>query len=288
MNNGAQDSYRILDTDKKVVAYINTIKQKGIQVLAVDTEGEFNLHRYGEHVCLIQMYDRSEFVIIDPLSVRPESIKSLFEDPRILKIMYDASGDRTLLYRQHGIEINAILDLQPAVELLKFPKRDLGSVLHSALDVEKKPKAKFQKYDWMRRPIDPNAIAYALDDVRYLFELKEVLMEKIFHGGMLDDYQLRNIEIQTRQIVVEPTPGVFKRERYRKLSADGKKLFTALYDLRDRFARKLDLPPNSVISNDELFIVSSNRMRIDEIRFSKQISGKMAAAIKEELLGLNL
>ena len=98
------ETYTPLDTDAKVTSYMNSLRERNIRTIGVDTEGEFNLHRYGEHLCLIQVYDNTDFVLIDPIGLQPDTLRSFFES-KILKIMYDASGDRTLVYRKYGITI---------------------------------------------------------------------------------------------------------------------------------------------------------------------------------------
>ncbi len=274
--------YKYLDTDKKLVSYLHSLRERRITMVSVDIEGEFNLHNYGEHLCLVQIFDQDDFVLIDPQTVDINLIKGFFEDSKILKIMYDCSGDRTLLFRKYGIEVNSILDLAPAVELLGFQKKGLGAVLQNVLKHEEKPKKKFQKYNWMRRPIDKDALVYAIDDVKYLFSLKVELMNEIIRNGLLDDYIHRNIEIQTRPISLEFTPGVFKKDRFRKMKSHNKKLFKELFERRDYYAEQMDLPPNSVVSNENLFRLSLLQVKVGEVVFSRKMSGKNVNKIREE------
>ena len=168
--------YRFLNQDKQVRDYLTSLKERGVEVTAVDLEGEFNLHHYGEHLCLVQIFDGRDSVIIDPQTVRISLIKEFFEDSSLKKIFYDCSGDRTLLYRKYGISLNAVIDLLPAVELLELEKKGLGKVLTTVLGLEEKNKKKFQRYNWMKRPIREDALVYAIEDVKYLYELKERLM----------------------------------------------------------------------------------------------------------------
>ncbi len=65
--------------------------------MAADLEAEMNLHIYGEHFCLLQLYDGSRPAIVDPKSVSIDKIKAFLEDPAITKIFYDAASDRGLL-----------------------------------------------------------------------------------------------------------------------------------------------------------------------------------------------
>ena len=273
------ETYTPLDTDAKVTSYMNSLRERNIRTIGVDTEGEFNLHRYGEHLCLIQVYDNTDFVLIDPIGLQPDTLRSFFES-KILKIMYDASGDRTLVYRKYGITIATILDLLPAVELLELERKDLGSVTRAILSIDQKPKTNYQRYNWTRRPIEEGALGYAIDDVRYLFELKDALIGRVYKDGNLDDYIRRNIEVQTRPISADPVPGVLRKGRFRNLSSSAKKHFTAAFAIRDGFARDLDLPPNSVVSNDDLFRLAAKQMKAGDIRFSGRIKRELGERIR--------
>ena len=56
--------YTIIDNGKDLLAKLD--QWNGLERIAVDFEGEFNLHIYGEHLCLIQVYDGKSYYIIDP------------------------------------------------------------------------------------------------------------------------------------------------------------------------------------------------------------------------------
>ncbi len=271
-----------LDSDSKLKSYISSLRERGIERIALDLEGEYNLHCYGEHLCLIQVFDGQEFGLIDPFKVRISLIRDLLEDPNISKIMYDCSGDRTLLYRKYGIAVKAIEDLFPAAELLDLEKRNLSYVLTRFLKVEPKAKKKFQQYNWMRRPIDPEALDYALDDVRYLFELKTSLLAEVAAAGQLDEYEKRNADVQTREISLDPTPGLFKKNRFRNLPVKCQNLMKEFFEIREGYAERLDMPPNSVVSNEHLFSLAQGKMNPGDLTFARRVPSSAASRLIEE------
>jgi ribonuclease D len=59
-------NYIQINSDEELLKAIEVLNSK--ERIAVDFEGEFNLHVYGEHLCLIQVYDGDVFYIIDPRS----------------------------------------------------------------------------------------------------------------------------------------------------------------------------------------------------------------------------
>ena len=54
------NEYTLIDTSAEMTAYLARLRERQVSVIAVDLEGEFNLHAYGEHFCLLQVYDRRE------------------------------------------------------------------------------------------------------------------------------------------------------------------------------------------------------------------------------------
>ena len=276
------NQYRYLDTDNKVSDYLQSLKDRNISKLGVDLEGEYNLHHYGEHLCLVQIYDGFDSVIIDPQTVRISLIKQFFEDRDLQKIIYDCTGDRTLLFRRYGIAIHSVLDLLPAVELLEFDKKKLSSVLNRVLGLEEKNKKKFQRYNWMKRPVQEDALIYAMEDVKFLIELYDKLMGDLRSKGLYEEYQRINQEIQTRPISRKFIPGLFKKNRFKKLPPESRALMEKLFEIRDEYAERMDLPPNSVVSNEDLFSLSCGQMKAEEIRFSRQVNKSFFSPIQKD------
>ncbi len=119
-----------LKTDSEIYGYLDALDKHDRKIIAVDVEAECNLHCYGEHLCLIQIFDLENEIIIDPFKFKNgEGIKRLFEKRDLLKIMYDSLSDAALLDTAYGIKLKSVLDLRPAVTLLKYPKQSLAHVL---------------------------------------------------------------------------------------------------------------------------------------------------------------
>lgn len=283
---GAQimKTYTYIDTDAALSDYINGLKDRGTTEIALDIEGEFNLHVYGERFCLLQLYDREQEVAVDPLSVNRALLKNLLEDRDLLKITYDCASDRTLLAKSHDIIMNSILDLRAAVELLEFPKQDLSSVLYEALGVqEESSKKRFQQYNWTRRPIEPAAIEYAMQDVRHLFALKDELLRGIVAKGLLERFVLENLKRQDRKPETDRKPGVFRSGRHKRLNRRQKSEFERVHEIRDRYARELDLPPDTVLANRDLFALVNGDITIEDVRPNRRMPKSKLEQLKREV-----
>jgi ribonuclease D len=67
------------------------------------------------------------------------------------------------------------------------------------------------------------------------------------------------------------------------LNGREKELLKRLFELRDRHARRLDLPPHNVIGNPELLDLSRRKLRPEGVRFARRMSQEDRRAILEEL-----
>ncbi len=274
---------------RNVENYIESLSQKKNKTIAIDIECEMNLHCYGEHLCLIQIYDQNNKVIIDPLHIRNkeelvEILKLIFENRNILKIAYDAAGDASVIEKLYGVKFKSILDLKPAVNLLKYEKQGLGNVLQQELSIPPISKKRFQKYNWMRRPLDPEALEYAMSDVIYLFKLKDILMDRIINAGLLEQYMLLNLMAQNKDYVpANPAEIYKKRPGYNRLPSDAKKRYRKLYDIREEYAKQINRPPNFIINNAKLLPLSKKAVE-SGIYLSNNINRRISEAIRNKII----
>jgi ribonuclease D len=148
---------------------------------AVDTE--FLRERtYRAELCLIQVATSDTAACVDPLRLpelatlaRPLTLGSA------VKVMHACRQDLEVLYPVAGI-VGPVFDTQIAASLTGAPaqvgyadlvRRLLGCDLAKA----------HTRTDWSVRPLSPEQIEYALDDVRYLLPLKTHLEGQIEELG---------------------------------------------------------------------------------------------------------
>lgn len=247
------NTIRPLTNESEITAYHTKLLAMKHPKVAMDIEGEFNLHCYGEHLCLVQIYDGSETVMIDPMALSDwSSIKALFEDASIEKVVYDRSSDASLLYNRYGISYIHTVDLRVAVALLEAPKQGLSSVLEQFLGVVGENKKKFQQYNWMKRPIDSGALRYAAQDVIHLFQLQAVLEDALSEKKLLEEFYKENKRLQKLPIKNNTINRHKKAKGFRYLNKRQQERFEKLFNARDKVAKEVNLPPNSVIQNAKL------------------------------------
>lgn len=278
-NNGEMN-YIELKTEGKLYNYFNTLETK---VIALDIEGQYNLHEYGEKLCLVQVCDGKNLVIIDPFNFSNETIANIFENPNILKVMYDASSDISLFKNEYNVNCKSILDLKPAVEYLGHERPNLHSVLNTFLGIELENKKKFQKFNWTIRPIDESAIEYAMNDVKYLLPLKEILMRELFEKGLVDLFFLRNLIIQQKDYIRQPGQRLRKSSEFKGLSEDERETFEHIFSIRERYAKQLNIPPHNLIPNPDIVILARNLSHLENITFSRKLATEIIKELTTEL-----
>jgi len=275
--------YCYLNKKEELFSYLESLEDKKCYMIALDIEAELNLHAYGETLCLIQIFDGTDRIIIDPLEIDNTGLKTLFENRNILKIMYDASSDSSLLKNAYDIDMKSVLDLRPAVELLIYEKNDLHSIIASELAITLTRKTKFQRHNWMRRPIDKEAIEYALNDVIYLFKLKDALLSKLYARNLLDMFILKNLQVQNKDYARSPMDKYLKMKGYHSLTRDEKNIFRKIFDVREKYAKISNMPAYYVIKREDLIEIARDSRYIDEIRFPNRFSSDFVQRILTEL-----
>ena len=275
-------------TIEEVKSYFKNLEEKKVNTIALDIECEFNLHCYGQHLCLIQIYDGTNEVIIDPFHFSDkedlmEVLKLVFEKRNTMKLMYDSSSDATLLESVYGIKIKSVFDLRPMVQLLDYEKQSLSNILHEELGLPLKTKKKFQMYNWMRRPIDSNALEYAISDVLHLYELKDVLLKHILDKGLFDKYMLMNLMAQNKEYNDNPEDVYKKRKGYNRLPEKAKGFFRDIYDIREKYAEIINKPPNTLLNNNHLIPLAKHK--VEPLTFlSKNVFYKINRKTREDFV----
>jgi ribonuclease D len=275
--------HEYVDSDAGFEQLVRSIEGAANPV-AVDIEAELNLHVYGERFCLLQIYTGKRAAAVDPFAVSIEAIKDFLESERIVKIVYDAASDRALMYKVHGILMRGLVDLKPAVELLGMRKQGLDSVLEETLGIDPPgSKKRFQQYNWTKRPIRPDAVDYALRDVIYLYDLRDELFKRLDALALREEYEQLNRQRQERVPQTDRKPGVFRSRRFERLPKDGRQEFERLYQIREGYAKRLDLPPNTVLSNNHLFALAAGKERIGALDPNRRVPAGIFEEMRSEM-----
>jgi ribonuclease D len=289
--------YDFIQTEGELEKLLAHFERAGYARLAVDVEGENNLHSYGIHVALIQLFDGNRGYIVDAVAIRNRNLlKALLEDSSWVKVWFDAAND--LLSFQHDLNIRPgpLLDVAIAAKMLGRPgglqtlTRQGGSA--SAKD-------RFQKSNWLRRPLSRAMLDYAISDVLHLLDLADEMTADIERRGLMTEFQARNREQQTAARTWDPLANFTRIPGFNGMRSAQRRLAKVLWYAREYYGRQHDVPPGNVASRQELRalvdrgvrdpsgvseFLNGNRKknRIDPIDFSQHMEAAERAVDAED------
>ena len=219
------------------------------------------MHSYFHKVCLIQVSANGHHMIIDPLAVKPEDLKPLWEvvsNAAVPLLMHGADYDIRILDRDYGIRVAGLQDTQIMAQLLGEPKTGLAALLEKELAVSLDKK--YQRADWGRRPLGEGHLAYAAADTVHLAGLVDKLRVRLEELGrwMWAEDEFRKLE-RVRHTPVEADPLAFERIKgARSLRGTARDRLNTLFEWRERKAQSHNVPPFKILGNKPLLAMAES------------------------------
>jgi ribonuclease D len=256
--------FKLIQTDDEVAALAGHLRETGCVRAAVDIEGENNLHSYGIRVSLIQLFDGRHAWLIDVLALASRAtLLALLRDSSWLKVMYDTAND--LLAFQHDLGFNPapILDVALAAQLLKKPG---GLSALSPTGRSRSSKDRFQKANWMRRPLQQDLLEYAVSDVLGLPEIADALLLELAEKKLIMQFFQKNWERQSAVRKWDPLANYVRIPGYHHLTPDGRRHARILWYAREYYAQQRDLSPEMIASKQLMRqIIDENTVNAEAI-----------------------
>ncbi|MDD5482665.1 MAG: HRDC domain-containing protein [Kiritimatiellae bacterium] len=224
--------------------------------LAVDMEMENNFHHYGLHLALIQIATPGNDVfIIDPLALHDlKPLGALLAGSRHELIMHNADFDRRTCFQLYGWILGKTFDTQIAAMFCGFKQPGLANLLNELFGM--KIDKRYQKQDWLKRPLSRPALDYAARDVNMLHALQEILTVRL--AGRLEWAKEEFGRAEKTLASAYPVSAHCRIKHSAALSPRSLSVLKALVDFRESAARRFDLPPQFVI-RDALLIELARR-----------------------------
>ena len=244
--------------------------------IAVDTE--FLRERtYHPRLCLVQVATPDECVVIDVIAIdNLAPLAILMRDEGTVKVFHACSQDMEVLNYTLGALPAPIFDTQVAAAFLgERMQTSYNGMVHTFCGVTL-PKSE-SLTDWSRRPLTPEQVEYALDDVRYLIKAYRVIMDRLDESGRVD-WVLDEIKPLTdRSHYVVDRRVAFKRvKRINSLTRRQLAVARELAAWREAKAEYANIPRKWLMS-DEVLVALSKRPPHDasslrRVRGTEQLS----------------
>lgn len=223
-------------------------------VCAIDTEAD-SLHRYRESLCLIQFDAGGNSVLIDPLAIQDLSpLWNYLSQATVW--MHGADYDMTMVKRECGALPPVVLDTQIGARLLGVRRFGLVDLVKEYFSVELSKSS--QKADWGKRPLSDKMVEYALNDVRFLLEMGEVITTRLKELGR-HDWFIESCEAARLRVLERDDSNEmgWRVSGSGKLNRFGLACLRALWQWRDAEAESWDKPSFMVATNRKLLEWSS-------------------------------
>ncbi|MEO7774957.1 MAG: ribonuclease D [Steroidobacteraceae bacterium] len=206
---------------------------------------------YRAELCLLQVATETRAESIDPLSLQLQSLTRPFAAPGIVKVMHAARQDLEVLWPAVGA-VTPVFDTQIAAALTGMPTQvGYGELVRRVLNVDL---AKGQtRTDWSKRPLSEAQLKYALDDVRYLLPLRDLLSEELERLGRMEwlAEELANLA-RPEGFGVDPDKAHERLKGLRELDDGRRALGQQLAAWRERRAAQRNLPRGWVMDDSSL------------------------------------
>src|SRR2546427_6523731 len=227
--------------------------------LAVDTEfmGEDSFHPRLE---IIQVAAGDVIAIIDYQKVPGLApFFSLLDDARILKVLHAGRQDLEIFSVLSGSVPTPVFDTQIAAAMVGY-----GTQVGYAQLVKQVLKVALEKSEtftnWAQRPLTPEQVAYALEDVRYLFLLHDHLVRKLKALGRLEwaEEEFRRVQVLAADEARDPRLRYQRIKGWAELSPRARGVLREVAAWREHEAKRRDRPRGRIL-RDEILVEIARR-----------------------------
>lgn len=260
---------------------------KSAKTLALDTEF-IREKTYYPKLCLIQIASPDIIATIDPLTISDmKPLWDLLLNPSCTKVFHAARQDLEIFYQLLGEIPQPLFDTQLVATVLGYGEQmGYGNLINKVLGIElKKGQA---RTDWLQRPLSPEQLEYAADDVRYLIQAYPVLLDKLKklkrYDWLADDF---NALAKTSLYEVEPDQVWQRVSGNTRLKGQQLAILQQLAAWREQQAIQRDKPRKWILADDMLIGLAQHPPKdMAQLQRLRGISENMIKHHGDELLRL--
>jgi ribonuclease D len=254
-------------------------------VICVDTE----FHRettYRPEFALLQAYAGGRCWLFDPLELDDMSpLWTVLCDPAIVKVFHAGHQDMEIILQACGQLPLPMFDTQVAASLLGYGQQ-IGFA-NLVQRVMKKSLPKQESYsDWMARPLRPQQLDYAADDVIWLMPVYQSLQEQLEARGRLAWLQQEQDALCRVENYTEDIHQVFWRVKgVNRLRGRSLAVLRELAAWREEEARKRNLPRRRVVQDEPLLeIARRDQLSLEVMERMRGLSHGLLRRFGDELI----
>ncbi len=201
-------------------------------------------------LCLIQIVTETDIYLVDTLRIKDLHLfLDIVSDPDVLKITHAGDNDYRLLHTLYETVPQNTFDTQIAAGFVgynypagfgKIVERELRITLAKSHTVA----------NWEARPLDPKALEYAVEDVKYLPELHQKLTRNLQKLNRENWAREENRKWESADCYfVDPYKEVLANDYIHQLDFRTKIFLMRIFQWRKEKAAALDIPKETVLQS---------------------------------------
>ena len=233
--------------------------------IALDTEfmGE---GRYRTLLCLMQLaipegsQEAERILLVDPLEEELDgaALAEVLADPQIQVVVHAGRQDIALVRRRFGTDVTNVFDTQIAAGFAGLgAQSSYDSLLGEVLGMRVAKTASFTRWD--ARPLSPEQLAYAREDVVHLLELAGELRRRLGASGRLQWAREECRAVEESSDERDEQAILARLPRIRNLGAVSQAIARELVAWRERTAATTDRTVQSVLADAALVELAKRR-----------------------------
>lgn len=241
-SNSLSDPVPYLESAAQVASLAGRLAEE--KVIAFDTEFLWE-KSYSPRLALIQVAAGETAWIVDPLALSQSELQPLLDvlaAPDTLKVAHAVDQDQLCLHHSYGFVAEPVLDTAVAAALTGMGDQiGLSKMLAKLVDVH--IDKGYTRTNWMKRPLSPEMLRYAADDVLHLPKAADLLLADLHERGRADWAMDLSAKIaRTAKAHFEPRAMARKLAERQRLDAPTFAVLQALIAWRETEARRKDIP----------------------------------------------
>lgn len=260
----------LISTTSELENACKELMEKDPKFIAIDTEFIRNNLTYYPKLSLIQISYGEKSFIVDALvpEIDLSFIKKMMLNQGIIKVFHSCRQDIESLLTVFKCVPTPIFDTQVAAMFCHYYHDFIGysKVVEQyqgiALD-----KIKAKNSDWLRRPLSEDQLDYAINDVVYLYDLYQILCNKLEESNRMSWFQEEMELLVDINKYLHSPKDAWRRIKF-NYEANPRLMLVvkAVSEWQETLAQRYNINRNKVINNAVIIgLIEKNVERIDEV-----------------------
>ncbi|WP_353288169.1 ribonuclease D [Wolbachia endosymbiont (group B) of Gerris lacustris] len=260
----------LISTTSELENACEGLMEKDLKFISVDTEFIRNNLTYYPKLSLIQISYGEKSFIVDALvpEIDLSFIKKIMLNQGIIKVFHSCRQDIESLLTVFKYVPTPIFDTQVAAMFCHYYHDFIGysKVVEQyqgiALD-----KIKAKNSDWLRRPLSENQLDYAVNDVVYLYDLYQILCNKLEENNRMGWFQEEMGSVADINKYLHSPKDAWRRIKF-NYEANPRLMLTvkAVSEWQETLAQRYNINRNKVVNNAVITgLIEKNVEHIDDI-----------------------